>query len=759
MMDSEKNGRGGPAAETVSEAVQPDAVIAGRRTFMNPDEIASYFLPGGRVEKAFGEGYEFRKEQQSVTREVVSAFNGDSISLVEAPTGTGKTLSYLIPSARWSLLNGERVVVSTNTINLQDQIINKDMPMLREILGEDIKYALVKGMRNYLCLLRTETVKKERRQLFPAKNGAKKADPRLDEEEAVIEWARRTPDGSTSDLGFAPSEEVWDKFAAESESCIRRDCPHYKECFFFKARKKIAESNLIVVNHHLLFSDLAIKRSADKEDAGILPATRRVVIDEAHNVVDSATSHFSLRTSTVAVLKTLNRLKRAVSYSGKIADSMKRGGARGDSPVLKVLSGMKAVFTARIERVEDVSGYFFETLRENAFGTAEKTGGSGEVFNIRVTESDIWDGGRWSSAASVCPEIRESVLGLSAVVKEAVSFLGESGGDDAIAGIVAELKAVLNGLERFGEVADCFADPDVFAGFVKSVEVRRRRKNAFTAVSISPIDISPQLKDNLYSKYGTVILTSATLAVEGSFDFQQSSLGLSDNERLGKLAVPSPFRHRKQALLIIPSDLPDPGAGEVHFEKLSKAVLGCVRVSNGGALVLFTSYEMLKKVSASLSAKLARLGIKALIQGDSPREKLLADFRADKNAALFATDSFREGVDIAGDALRLVVITRLPFRVPNEPVFQARMEAIEANGRDAFGSYAVPMAVVSFRQAFGRLIRTATDRGAVAVLDSRIVRRRYGKRFIESIPRCPTASGGLDEALRQAGDFFRKHNR
>ncbi len=725
--------------------------VGGEKILMNPDEIASYFLPGGGVEKAFGEGYEFRKEQQSVTREITSAFNGDSISLLEAPTGIGKTLSYLLPSVKWSLLNGERVLISTNTINLQDQIINKDMPILREILGRDVRYSLVKGMRNYLCLLRAGTVKTERRALFSKKTGSGRGKSGADETGSIIEWAQQATDGSISDLAFTPSEETWDKFAAESDSCIRRDCPHYNECFFFRARRKIAESNLIVVNHHLLFSDISIKDSAGREDVGVLPQARRVVIDEAHNIVEAATSHFTLRTSTLGVLKTLNRLRRVISYCGRLVKNKKSGAT--DSVVVKTFSHMEEVFTPRIENVEIASGNFFDSLYDDVSQYADREGGSApNGYGIRINNADIENGG-WG-AASACPEMMEHIAVLSNTVREAVSILDESKSDEAVAGVIAELKAVLSGLTRHGEALGRFSG--TADEFVKSVETGGKKgRKRFVAVSISPIDIAPELEKKLYDRCATLIMTSATLRVENSFGFQKRSLGFEENKRLNELAVPSPFDYKSQALLALPTDLPGPSEGGAHAKKISEAAFDLIRSSGGGAFVLFTSYQLLKKVSAALSPKLAGLGIKVLIQGDAPREKLLADFRADKNAALFGTDSFREGVDITGDALRLVIITRLPFHVPTEPVFQARMDAIRERGEDAFGNYAVPMAVINFRQAFGRLIRTTTDRGAVVVLDSRIVSRPYGRRFVESIPECRVVRGGIGEVVGEVEGFLK----
>ncbi len=705
------------------------------------EAIAGCFRPDGAVHKALGHAYEFREQQVSVACEVASAFNENATCLLEAPTGIGKTFAYLVPAARWALMNDEKVVISTGGINLQSQIINKDMAMIRLMLGDEcgdgLRVTLVKGWGNYICRLRAEDVRLQTQQaLFDDEHMAR-----------LLTWERTTEDGSRSDLTFTPSEEAWAQVSAESASCVRKDCPHYAQCFFFQARAKIANAHLLVVNHDLLFSHLQHDDDqAPWGDTSILPL-EHVVMDEAHNVVDTATRCFSVRMSNHGIQRTIRRLDgvvpRLATLAGTFAGREKQA----------LLDAKRTMAEADTQQFGEAVKRFFDSVALHPWVRAHANGF--ESFERRITATDEE---RWGELFEECHNLKASMGALCSRIETALSTLDHAEEDRGFAGVAAELKAAKKFLEGHIEAAGKFSDKSDGDGLVKSVRVEKASQSHAVSVelAIAPLDIVRHLKDKLYEGCQAVIMTSATLRVEGRFDFQRQALGVEANERFRELAVPSPFDYGKQALFAIATDLPEPSQAERYVDSLAEAVLASITAAGGGALVLFTAHDLLRKISHRLSPRLTEQGITPLTQGEQSRERLLEAFIADSNSALFATDSFREGVDVVGDALRLVIITKLPFNVPTEPVFEARKEAVRRAGNNAFSEYAVPLAVISFRQAFGRLIRATTDRGAVIVLDSRIDGKPYGRRFRASVPPCRTVTGPLKRVIREVEALFRR---
>ncbi|MGQ0794032.1 MAG: helicase C-terminal domain-containing protein [Deltaproteobacteria bacterium] len=719
---------------------------------LNPDELRRALLPEGGVAGAMGGSYELRSEQIQMMEAVADAFNEDGISLIEAGTGTGKTLAYLIPALKWAIRNKERVVISTNTINLQEQLIEKDIPLLKSALGEDFKFSLVKGMGNYLCILRSETVQDG---LFDiAEEGE------VDSLKPILEWAKFTQDGSLADLGFTPSDEAWDKVSAESESCIRARCPYYSKCFFYKARREMASAQLLIVNHHLLFSDLSIKGASDHSDSGILPPYKRVIFDEGHHIADAATSHFGMRATKFAVIRALRRLKRRggrgeakglIFYVASLATKLKKYFRKGI--LNNVLRKVEETLSPEIDRLEEYSRDAFDELY--LFGSAScegQNGGGGEEASFRVTDS-VREREGWERVDKKFSILRIKLKELGDDIKAFTDVLSDYEAETEVARIIAEFTGVANKLGFWADVISFFLDAND-DGYVRWVEARIGKGAAiFSGIGISPLDIAPHLKDKLYAKSKTVVMTSATMSVRGSFKFIKSTLGIEDSARLVERIIPSPFDYKKQAMVAVPDDMPEPTSRD-FVSALPAMVLRAARASGGNALVLFTSYSLLESVAAKIGDELALLGMPLLKQGASPRARLLDRFRAEDKSVLFATDSFWEGVDVPGDALRLVVITRLPFRVPTEPVLEARVENMEKEGVNSFLDYTVPTAVLKFKQGFGRLIRTRSDRGAVLILDRRVISKSYGKYFLDSLPDCARMRDKSDKVIRGLERFF-----
>ena len=418
------------------------------------EEAGNYLSPGGRVSEILKENYEFREEQIQTLNEISSSFNKNTVELIEAGTGTGKTFSYLIPSILWAIKNNERVVVSTNTINLQEQLIGKDLPVLSDAIPEDFKYSLVKGMRNYLCLLRAETVSEGQTDLFENEE--------LDEIKDLVEWSKVTEEGSLSDLNFTPSNEVWDKISAENDSCIRAKCPYYSECFFFKHRREIAASQLLIVNHHLFFSDLAIKVATEDNQSGILPPYRRAVFDEAHNIVDTATSHFSSSISKYGLLRTVKRLKNrgkkgelkglvfyCASTAMKLSDKLK------DGNLIDTLYKAEEVISPRVDHIESVMNESFDLLGELVTIKNDPEDKAVKGFNIRITR-EILEKEQWKSAKSKFSYLIVAIKDLISQIKALIEVIEQNENEPGILKLLVEFRSVVNKLNYYSEVAEAF---------------------------------------------------------------------------------------------------------------------------------------------------------------------------------------------------------------------------------------------------------------------------------------------------------------
>lgn len=720
---------------------------------LDEKEISDLLGPKGKISSQMGDSYELREEQLEMAEIVSRAFNENTISLVEAGTGTGKTFAYLIPSALWAIRNGERVVISTNTINLQEQLVEKDIPLLKKgLIGADFKYSLVKGMGNYICMLRVDAVKDGQSELFE------------DEEKETLrdlyDWSKATVDGSLSDLNYTPPNDVWEKVRAESESCLRVRCPHYNDCFFYKARREMASAEILIANHHLVFSDLSIKKSTDTGEYGILPPYRRVIFDEAQHIEDSATSHFGTSVTKFGLIRLLRKLKRKgrrgdlkgliyhiLSLSAKLESVMRKG-------ILNAfIETTNEIVSPSVDKAEESVREAFDELFR--FGSQSQNqsgnGSSGSEFKLRVTDKLI-DSGNWDKMENAFNDLRRRLVELEGGLKTLCDLLSEYESENEVAKALVEFKGIYNKVRFMAQAVASFFSGDE-DGNVRWIEGRMRGDTIISGFGLSPLNVSEVLEERLYSGCDTVVMTSATMTVNKDFGFFKSRLGLEENERTTESSLPSPFDFQKQALLTVPRDVPEPN--DRQFTKaISPMILEALNVTHGNALILFTSYGMLGKVFDDLSESLDTLGILSLKQGALPRGRLLDEFKQNKNSVLFATDSFWEGVDVPGEKLKLVIITRLPFRVPTEPVIEARVEHLESEGINSFLEYTIPQAVLKFKQGFGRLIRSRSDRGAVLVFDKRISTKRYGRLFIESLPDCNVFVDVWENVLDNLNNFF-----
>lgn len=715
-------------------------------------KIAALLAPDGPIAEQLIE-YESRPQQIEMIEAVAQAFNGDLVSTIEAGTGTGKTLAYLLPAVYWAKQNRERVVVSTNTINLQEQLVKKDIPLLHKALPIKFEAVLVKGRSNYVCLRKVEEVTSE----FELQT----EEEEREELQALIAWARTSNDGSKADLAVMPKNDVWEKIAAESDTCTHSKCAHFRDCFVNKARRQAAKADVLVVNHHLLFADLAIRHQTGSiQDAAVLPPYRRIIFDEAHHIEDVATNYFGSQVTRAGILRILSRLHRRQK-------ALEKGHLH--TLRFRILKQQKYLPQDVVEKL---------TMKINvslAPGVDQLVDGTHEImdrlFDVIVAHTpNEGDGER---KIRLLPDAVEALFagGLAPAFREYIQTLKLFAGDlcelvnaarrlkdytqDDWAALTIEISAQA---ERLAAAADVLQQIifEQDEENIRWIEARTSRwGRPIVRFQMSPLQVRAMMKEAVFDSYKTVVMTSATLTVEKSFDFLAARVGLDllPSERRTELILPAPFDYQRQVILAVPLDLPDP-RHPTFASELGKAIFKAVNITDGRAFVLFTSYGLLNIIYNQLKESLNLIGIRALKQGVENRHELLKTFRRDKTSVLFGTDSFWEGVDVQGDALENVIITKLPFQVPSEPVVQARYEAIEAAGGNAFMDYAVPLAVLKFKQGFGRLIRRKTDRGCVISFDKRVIEKAYGKRFIRSLPECRTVIGTSEEVFAELKGFF-----
>lgn len=723
-------------------------------TPLDATNMAEEFLPSGRLARVLP-GFEVRPQQKRMMESVAMAFNRDGIAVVEAPTGVGKTMAYLLPAAVWATRNKERVVISTRTINLQEQIMFKDIPQLQRAIDEKFSACLVKGRGNYLC----------RRKLDRALAESTLFDEEADKEQldAIAEWASTSEDGSLADLTFVPKRDIWDRVCSEADACGGNRCPDQKKCFIGRARREMAKADLLVVNHHMFFSDVALKQQAgDFTSAAVLPSYKRVIFDEAHSIEDSATEYFGVTASRLGTMQLLSRFVKTERgrerglvplLKGKLMRDCTQISVRDYETIEKLIDEQ---FLPALELVRHELTAYFDALRELC---AAKCGQIGRDIKWRLTLSALQEEAvREFHAHEALPAV-EALRGL---LRHGVALLGRlkavpRGPDDAeppIAGEIQELAAYLSRTEHIANVIAEVTCEDLHENTVRWVEIDTKNA-AYIRVSRCPLHVGAPMAESVYSQLNTVVMTSATLSVQQEFRYLFDRLGLDRAApgRVETVALDSPFDFTQQASLFVTTDLPAPD--ERSFQEASiEAMRECLRITRGHAFILFTSFSALDQAHRVLAPELRALGITALRQGEESRTVLLDRFRSDTASVLFATDSFWEGVDVAGEALQCVILPKLPFRVPTEPILEARAEAIDAAGGNAFRDYSVPQAVIKFRQGFGRLIRRRTDRGSVIVLDKRIITKFYGKIFLDSLPPLRLVKGPKRGVLLALERFF-----
>lgn len=670
--------------------------------------IDSILGPDGAIARRLGTNYEARPQQLEMAHAVESAFNSEKHLIVEAGTGVGKSFAYLLPAIDLAVKQKKRVVVSTHTISLQEQLMQKDIPLLQSVYGDEFSAVLVKGRGNYICRRRMEQAISRQHYLF-------EREIQFEQLNQIADWAEKTGDGSLSSLPVQPEPGVWEKVNAEAGNCMGKKCKHYGTCHWQAAKRRMQGGQLLIVNHALFFSDLALRMAG----VNYLPKYDAVIFDEAHTIEDVAGQHFGLKVT-----------EATVRYQLRTLFDLRRG--RG---VLSV-HGIAANDAIRsVVQLDDVVSLFFDSLVawQDAHGRP-----NGRVHEANVVENPL---------SPALNDLVKHLKSLTAAVKEeeAIAELISlttriSGLSDTIAAIVGQT------------VLDC----------VYWFEIAKRTPRR-VSLHAAPIDVAEGLRRELFGKCKSVVLTSATLATANAetqpyrgipqhlvkenagsdavatkqsvaFDFVRRRLGLdaSNNLQLG-----SPFDYANQATLYIEHDLPDPSDTLRFLPAAAEKILKYLDQTHGGAFVLFTSHKMLTDAANLLKTRIDARGFPLLVQGyGMPRNAMLDQFRSQDNAVLFGTSSFWQGIDVRGEKLRNVIIVKLPFAVPDEPLTEAKLEAIRRHGGNPFMELSVPEAVIKLKQGFGRLIRSKSDKGIVAILDHRVRTKRYGRSFLDALPPC-----------------------
>ena len=643
------------------------------------ERVRTIFSENGLLSKA--KNFEFRPQQQEMAVAVAQALEEDRHLVVEAGTGVGKSLAYLVPAILFALEQHKKAVISTHTINLQEQLLYKDIPILKKVLPVEFDAALMKGRQNYLCPRRLERALQSSKELFTG--------PEDNELNRIAEWASKTRDGSHSDLSIEPDPKVWAQVCSEAHICTQKTCGQNPRCFYQQARKKLLAADVIVLNHTLLFVLLGDPKEQEERESGFLFPNDFIIFDEAHTVEQVASKQIGVGVSQYGLRSTIQRLYNSRTRKGLFT-------------VMRDAAGVRLA----AESIDDLEKFFDAVESKSDFR-------KGREFRVRGVDL-------------VPDTITGRLVALQARIAEVVKRA-----DDEI------LKAEL---QEFGRrIRDA---RDGIAIFLEQSApqhvywVERTGKTAqFLSLNAAPIDLAPVLRRMIFRDNATCVMTSATLAVgRADLAYFRERIGATEAE---PLQLGSPFDFQKQMKMFVVKKMPDP-RDATYQKELERWIAHFVEKTGGCAFVLFTSYRDMQQVAGEMQKFFVEKKMNLLVQGGgAPRSKLLEQFKSEPRSVLFGTDSFWGGVDVPGEALSNVIITRLPFAVPDTPLIEAKLELVQERGGDAFTEYSLPEAILKLRQGVGRLIRTKTDRGIIVILDNRNVTKPYGRAFMQALPKCP----------------------
>ena len=719
-------GEVGGASYIVNNAVDDIYVIVPLKEFIKID-VDEYFGENGAIHKNFGK-FEVRREQYEMAKFIENSMNENKKLIVEAGTGTGKTIAYLLPTLLYAIENNLKVIVSTNTINLQEQLVNKDIPLLKKIINEDFNYQIVKGRGNYLC----------KRKLYNIDVTEKETDTEEERTEKniirnLIDWDKNvTRTGDRNELKYEISNSIWEKVNSEVDMCKGVKCPHYSKCHFFKARKNVADATLLIVNHHMFFADLAIRNQTGfYTNYSILPNYDIVVFDEAHNIEDTARNYFTFETSKISFGRLMGNI-----YNRRVVNSS-NGGA-----IVRLMTYLnESLSSEEYEKVDELKEDAIAELNifyDKGIDIFDKLiylfseNNNNREIKIKIDKQKMQSNKAFREVMEINSQFKESYGNLVIRINKFLNTVSNYNLEDK-EGFLFEFSRYYERLKQYYKKFEFILEGKE-EGYVYWANVTTIRPNV--KLYATPFDISDELNDNLFTKMDRMVFTSATLAVDNKFDYYKKSIGLMKENRrkIDERIVKSPFDYEKQMKVYIPEDALDPTNIE-FLRDLEEFIEGAIKNTKGHCFLLFTSYSALNFLYNQLKSRFSEKEYTLIKQNDFPRHEMIEIFKNSKNPILFGTDSFWEGVDVQGEQLQSVIITKLPFKVPNDPVTEAIIENIRKNGQNPFNDYQVPQAVIKFKQGVGRLIRSKTDSGNIIILDNRIIKKMYGKKFLSALPR------------------------
>ena len=689
------------------------------RTNLEKIDIEDYFLEDGILVNEI-KGFEHRHEQEEMAKNIQNAINNDKKIIVEAGTGTGKTLAYLIPAIKWAIANKKKVIIATNTINLQEQLLLKDIPLAKSVIKDEFTYALVKGRSNYLC-----------KRLFTELSLGKSVDIETFSMEAreqieyILKWGNKTKTGDKAELPFEVYSDVWELVQSTTELCLGKKCPFRKECFHMKTRMKKMEADILISNHHVFFSDLNVRAETDFDSEYlILPRYDMVIFDEAHNIESVARSYFSVEVSKISFTRLLHRIyqkkskkKKEKSALTRVEETIDEKYLEKPGDYLELLKTMKS----EIYSLQTIGDEYFDEIRK-MFETNTEAPIRKSLNNFEMTKSNFLENLRDKKEffQAKLTEFSNLMMTFSNVIDE------EKDKNPEVINFNNHLKIFKKYIDSFKFINN-FSDAD----YVYWLDINSKRTNV--VLTATPLNIAQKLSSVLFENLNRLVFASATIMANGNFEYFKKSLGLDEEECI-ECFIESPFDYEHQMSVYIPADIQDSENLNAFVTDASKFILEILKKTKGKAFILFTSYTMLNQIYYSVVNKLKNSNFEIFLHGEKPRSQLIKEFKEAKNPVLFGTTSFWEGVDVQGENLSNVIITKLPFLVPTDPIVSAISKKIEEDGGNSFSDFQLPEAIIKFKQGVGRLIRKKTDRGNVFILDSRIIKKRYGSAFIKALP-------------------------